>query len=209
MRPIATFRTAALLLAGLLAPSLLTQCKTTGKSYKDISYDPAKLKTPPGHGMERKEYPFDEQGNYRKDWVKSNANGRDRSAAGVAETAVAAAAPGTESAPSSAATYPSYAEASAARATGGFAGPAGSATAPGASTTALAATPAGESGGAIELASAGTSSSAAPAAQYHKVTSGDTLFSLASRYRTSVSELKRVNGLSGDSIRAGQSLRIP
>jgi LysM repeat protein len=187
----------------------LTQCKTTGKSYKDISYDPAKLKTPPGHGMERNDYPFDEQGNYRKDWVKSNASGRDRSAAGVAETAVAAAAPGTEPAPSAAAPYPSYAEAAAARATSAFVGPAGAATAPGASTTTLAATPAGESGGAIELASAGTSHSAAPAAQYHKVTSGDTLFSLASRYRTSVSELKRVNGLTGDSIRSGQSLRIP
>jgi membrane-bound lytic murein transglycosylase D len=41
------------------------------------------------------------------------------------------------------------------------------------------------------------------------VTSGETLFSLASRYHTSVSELKRVNGLTGDSIRTGQSLRIP
>lgn len=66
---------------------------------------------------------------------------------------------------------------------------------------------------AVELASAGLESATpAPAplpTSYHKVGSGDTLFALAGKYNTSVPELKRVNGLSGDNIRVGQSLRIP
>jgi LysM repeat protein len=209
-------RTIVYLATAVLAPLFLTQCKTAAKSYKDVSYDPAKLKTPAGHGLDRNDYPFDESGAYRKDWVKSNTGGRDRSASPQvgATTAVAAA---DTSAPSSAPTsYPTYAEASAARSSGSYIGPAGD--------TAGSGVPNGGSvvpngGSGVELASAGSSSAAsttapaAPAApagtSYHKVGSGDTLFALASKYHTSVPELKRVNGLSGDSIRAGQSLRIP
>lgn len=209
-------RSVLFLVTGLLAPVLLTQCKTTAKSYKDVSYDPAKLKTPAGHGLERNDYPFDENGAYRKDWVKNNTGGRDRSASPQVETTTAVASADTAPSSSPASTsYPTYAEAAAARASGDFVGPAGAAVG---ATTGAAATlaslpdPAAGAGG-VELASAGMTSSApvpAPAApSYHKVNSGDTLFALASKYNTSVPELKRVNGLSGDSIRAGQSLRIP
>lgn len=206
MRPVSLHRTAAFLLAGILAPLFLTQCKTTSKSYKDISYDPSKLKTPAGHGMERNDYPFDEQGNYRKDWVKGNTTGRDRSASPGSDPATAAPA-GTEAAPQGSTSYPNYAEASAARESGNFVGPAGSSGT--SAETATASPAAGESTSGVELASAGTGTAASSTPSYHKVTNGDTLFSLASRYHTSVSELKRVNGLTGDSIRAGQSLRIP
>ncbi len=193
------FRVAALLAAGVIAPLLFTQCKTSAsKTYKDVSYDPAKLKTPTGHGMDRKNYPFDEQGNYRKDWVKSNASGRDRSASPGASPAPQLAE--TESAAPASTTYPTYAEASAALA--GAGNSAGSADASGAMT--LASAP--SSGGGAPAASAPATP---PPASYHKVSSGDTLFALANRYSTSVSELKRVNGLSGDSIRVGQSLRLP
>jgi LysM repeat protein len=204
MRHVPTLRTAAFLLTGVLAPLFLTQCKTTSKSYKDISYDPSKLKTPAGHGMERNDYPFDEQGNYRKDWVKSNSSGRDRSASPGSDPAPAVAATGTEAAPQGSTSYPSYAEAAAARESGNFVGPAG---ATDAATSTAASSPTPEGGSGVELASAGSAPASSPS--YHKVTSGDTLFSLASRYNTSVSELKRVNGITGDSIRAGQSLRIP
>lgn len=204
MSHVKTLRTAAFLLTGVLAPLFLTQCKTTTKSYKDISYDPSKLKTPAGHGMERNDYPFDEQGNYRKDWVKSNSSGRDRSASPGSDPAPAVAATGTEAAPRGSASYPNYAEASAARESGNFVGPAGSTDA---ATSTPSSPPAPGGGSGVELASAGSAPASPPS--YHKVTSGDTLFSLASRYNTSVSELKRVNGLTGDSIRAGQSLRIP
>jgi LysM repeat protein len=191
----------------LISPLFLTQCKTVTKSYKDVSYDPAKLKTPAGHGMEKKDYPFDESGNYRKDWVKENSSGRDRSANKVAEapTEVASTTPASSG---QGGAYPTYAEASASRNAGDFVGPAGVA---GVSAGAIAGTGGTGSSETTVLASAGeTPAPATPApASYHKVASGDTLFSLAGRYHTSVSELKRVNGLSGDSIRTGQSLRIP
>jgi LysM repeat protein len=69
----------------------------------------------------------------------------------------------------------------------------------------LASAPVGETAPVV-LASA-PAEAAAPS--YHKVVSGDTLFAIANRHDTSVADLKRVNGLTGDSIRPGQSLRIP
>jgi LysM repeat protein len=210
------------LVAGVLAPVMLTQCKSTAKSYKDVSYDPGKLKTPAGHGLERKDYPFDESGAYRKDWVKNNSGGRDRSASPQAETETTTAVAGARKAPATtpaSTSYPTYAEAAAARASGDSIGSAVEAGGVGAT---LANVPdPGLSAGGVELASAGmTNRAPAPAVapapapapvatKYHKVNSGDTLFALASKYKTSVPELKRVNGLSGDGIRVGQSLRIP
>ena len=38
---------------------------------------------------------------------------------------------------------------------------------------------------------------------------GDTLSEIASRFRVSFKRLKEVNGLSGDTIRIGQKLKIP
>lgn len=221
MRTIEPLRLVSCLLFGILVPPFVTQCKSTSSaSYKDVSYDPAKLKTPAGHGMERNDYPFDEQGNYRKDWVKSNAAGKDRSASPGAAPAPAPqmASTSTEGTPAPAnASYPTYAEASAARETGDYLGPATGAVAAGAAAAGL---PDGGAGGAVTLASAGVGESApmtlasatapAPAApSYHKVASGDTLFAIANRHNTSVSDLKRINGLTGDNIRPGQSLRIP
>jgi len=196
-------RALSCLLCGVLSPFILTQCKTTSGTYKDVSYDATKLKTPAGHGLEKKDYPFDESGAYRKDWVKSNASGRDRSATQSAESSTQLASTSTtESGTSGSNSYPTYAEASAARASGNFVGPAGE-TSPGPS----------ETGESIVMTSAPSSPPApqAPASSptYHKVKSGDTLFSLSSRYGTSVAELKRLNGLKGDSIRVGQSLRVP
>lgn len=43
----------------------------------------------------------------------------------------------------------------------------------------------------------------------HTVARGDTLFSLARRYNTTVSAIKSANGLSSDMIRIGQVLTIP
>ena len=198
-----------LLLAGVLCPPFLTQCTSTTKTYKDVNYDPAKLKTPAGHGLERDDYPFDESGAYRKDWVKGNTKGRDRSASPQAETSTSIAS--TESAASGGSSgssaYPSYAEASASRSSGNFVGPAGGT---GASAPVLAESPGAPAQGETVLASSPAPvKSQSTAARYHKVSSGDTLFSLAARYKTSVAEIKRINGLSGDSIRSGQSLRIP
>lgn len=213
MRTTESLRLVACLLFGVLVPPFLTQCKTSAaKSYKDVSYDPAKLKTPAGHGMERNDYPFDEQGNYRKDWVKSNATGKDRSAspgAAPAPQLASATTDGTDAPAPTNTTYPTYAEASSARESGAsFVGPATGA-APGGTDGAvtLASAPAGEIAP-VTLASAGLPE-AAPTPSYHKVASGDTLFAIANRHSTSVADLKRINGLTSDSIRPGQSLRIP
>ncbi|MCB1204856.1 MAG: LysM peptidoglycan-binding domain-containing protein [Verrucomicrobiae bacterium] len=217
-------RLSGVLLLAVLAPLLLTQCKTTVRSYKDVSYDPAKLKTPVGHGMERNDYPFDEQGNYRKDWVKNDTGGRDPSAIKRPDpapvTADAATLASAEPAASSGhAGYPTYAEAAAARKSGNFVGPAGNAasgsltiptTAGVPETAAMTLAEAGSGSTPVVLASAGSTVTAAPAAaQYHRVVSGDTLYAIANRYGTNLSDLKRVNGLTSDQIRPGQSLRLP
>ena len=152
----------------------LTQCRTGGGSYQDIEYDPTTLKTPSGHGMEKRDYPFDDDGNYRKDWVKNKTRGKTRSSNKLAD--------------------PEYGTSSSTAANGGQP-PGGTAYAGPAAAPAPPAPPATPS---------------APAKpSYHKVVSGDTLYSLSQRYGTSVAELKRVNGLTSDSIRVGQSLRVP
>jgi N-acetylmuramoyl-L-alanine amidase len=43
----------------------------------------------------------------------------------------------------------------------------------------------------------------------HVIVRGDTLSAIADRYRVSLSELRRHNGIKGDRIRIGQVLRIP
>jgi len=51
--------------------------------------------------------------------------------------------------------------------------------------------------------------SEADADRTHRVRSGDTLTTIARRYRVSVTELRRANRLRGDRIRIGQQLRVP
>lgn len=43
----------------------------------------------------------------------------------------------------------------------------------------------------------------------HTVAKGDTLYGLARKYGSTVSQIKSANGLSGDLIRIGQKLKIP
>jgi len=166
-------------MAALPCVLLLTQCQTTPKkSYKSAEYSPDKLATPPGHGMTKKHYPFDDQGHYRKDWVRNQSNSRAKSSykgfasSSSSETAQTTSDTRPRTEPRSSSPYPDY---------------------------------------------VGNSSSPPPVSQpdpkpsarYHKVVSGDTLYSLSRRYGVSVSSLKQTNGLSGDLIRQGQSLRIP
>ncbi|MDF1657570.1 MAG: LysM peptidoglycan-binding domain-containing protein [Verrucomicrobiales bacterium] len=172
-------RTLCLFAAGLLLPLLLTQCKSTGGSYQDIEYDPSTLKTPSGHGMEKKEYPFDDEGKYRKEWVRNKSTGKTRSASKLPENEIASTNLSPPSTGSSA----------------GYYGPAD----------------AGEvaSNEAMEVAAVSPSVPAPVSANYHKVVSGDTLYSLSQRYGTSVDALKNANGLTSNNIRTGQSLRLP
>jgi LysM repeat protein len=43
----------------------------------------------------------------------------------------------------------------------------------------------------------------------HVVASGDTLWGLSRKYNVSVADIKQANGLTGDTIMTGQTLRIP
>lgn len=45
-------------------------------------------------------------------------------------------------------------------------------------------------------------------AQYYKIKQGDTLGGIAARYKTSVSKLRSLNGIRGNNIRAGRSIRV-
>ena len=53
-----------------------------------------------------------------------------------------------------------------------------------------------------------TTSPNRPAAVYHAVVSGDTLYGISRRYGVSVDEIKRLNALPGNTISVGQQLRI-
>lgn len=51
-------------------------------------------------------------------------------------------------------------------------------------------------------------SASAGGAVYHKIRRGDTLGGIAARYHVSINQLRRLNGIKGNNIRAGKSLRI-
>lgn len=187
-------------MAGLLCLMFFSQCQTTSTSgtkgktrksqsykitkksnsgaYKKSGFSSEKLATPSGHGMTKKQYPFDDQGNYRRDWVRSGSSSRTKSSRSgykVASTQTSNNSGSTPPAPASPSKYPDY--------VGNTAPTHSQPTAP---------VPAPK-----------------PSARYHKVASGDTLYSLSRKYRVSVSALQKTNGLSGNLIRTGQSLRIP
>ncbi len=62
----------------------------------------------------------------------------------------------------------------------------------------------------VEVKSASRTSSGASngRAVYHKIRNGETLGSIAAKYKVSVSQLQKLNGIKGTAIRAGKSIRI-
>ena len=178
------------------APLFMTQCRSVGGTYQDIEYDPTTLKTPDGHGMKKEDYPFDDAGNYRKDWVKNKEQGRTRSSYDM---------PDPEPSVVSAA-------AEAARVSGSIA-PTSPPAAPLQPVNSITSAPYSKVGGSSAQAGYSTPDTLTAAAlhssSYHRVKSGETLYSISRRHNTSISELKRVNGLTSDTIRSGQSLRLP
>src|SRR5690606_33315272 len=48
-----------------------------------------------------------------------------------------------------------------------------------------------------------------PSIRTHTIRRGDTLYSLARRYNTSVDALRKLNNLKGSSLSTGQRLRVP
>lgn len=53
-----------------------------------------------------------------------------------------------------------------------------------------------------------SANSVAPSKVYYKVKNGDTLSRIAQKYHTSVTKIKKLNGLRSDFLRIGQKLRI-
>jgi membrane-bound lytic murein transglycosylase D len=58
-------------------------------------------------------------------------------------------------------------------------------------------------------ASSTTASANNGAPRMYRVRPGDTLFSIARQFSTTVAQLKQLNGLAGDSIKVGDQLRLP
>ena len=59
-----------------------------------------------------------------------------------------------------------------------------------------------------ETQSTSSTKSKSGKAVYHRIRQGDTLGGIAAKYGVSVSQLRRLNGLRGNNIRAGKSLRV-
>ena len=179
------------------APLFMTQCRSVGGTYRDIEYDPTTLKTPDGHGMKKEDYPFDDAGNYRKEWVKNKEQGRTRSSYDMPDPETVVVSEAAEAARVSGSTAP-------------MSPPPAAALQPVNSTTSAHYSEVMGSSDSAGYSTADTLTAAAfNTSSYHRVMSGETLYSISRRYNTSVSELKRVNGLTLDTIRSGQSLRLP
>ena len=54
----------------------------------------------------------------------------------------------------------------------------------------------------------GNGTSNSKGATYHRIRNGDTLGGIALRYNTTVSKLRQLNGIKGNNIRAGKTLRV-
>ena len=171
----------AILLAGCAL--ILIGCAGKPK-YKSVSQQDAKLATPP-HNLSAAEYPFDDDGRYRKDWVANPKTAKRTSSRRSTPTQTVAAnttpppayRPPASSPP--AYTPPAYSP-------------------PPAPTPAPAPRP-----------QPAPPKPAAPKARYHTVVKGDTLYSISRKFSVTVSQLKATNGLTSDTIRLGQTLRVP
>lgn len=63
--------TRALFLATALGIAFFVTPEAAAQRAEDIIFAPSKIKTIPGHGMSKAEYPYDEGGKYRKEWVNT------------------------------------------------------------------------------------------------------------------------------------------
>ncbi len=158
--------------AASLCAVLLSGCVNPG--YPSASVTAEKIATP-SNSLPHHEYPFDDKGNYRKDWVVPP---RGRS--------------------STSSSSGSYASSSG-----------GSTTRRSTSTSSSSSSSSSRTSSSTSSSSSSSAAKPKPAARYHKVQSGDTLYGISRKYGVSVSSLKSVNGLSSDLIRIGQTLRIP
>lgn len=160
---------------------LAVGCSSNKPPYAKVGYDGDKLTTPP-HNLSAYEYPFDDDGTYRKDWVTDKNAKRPKKWFGK-KSSDSSSSPSTTVASNTTPPPPPT------RTT--TSGPPPSAYTPPPPRPAPAPKP------------------TPPKARYHTVAKGDTLFGISRRYGVSVTQLKSTNGLRSDLIRIGQTLRVP
>lgn len=196
---LATHLLAKLLLVAALP--WITQCGHIG-GYKSVVYSKEKLATPPTTLSER-EYPFDEKGNYRTDWVKGGSTKpRSKSSFRTASASPAQTLPS----PSQPAPPPSSSrsQAKAKKQKPSMTVASNTTQAPKPPSppvyTPAPTPPPPKPKPPVEKK---------PQARYHTIAKGDTLWGISRKYKIPVDAIKSANGLSSDLIRPGQTLRLP
>ncbi len=218
--------TALLLAAALFSVS----CKSSSKPQKLPKNLPkinvSSSASSPRHSMSRGEYPFDERGNYVTAWAAEGSNRSGSSAAtSSADYASWRDSHGSNSSPArqpvsvpvKATSKPSRRSTtmtlSSTAPTTRISPPA---PAPTPARTASSPPPASRpptvtttSTAPKKPAPAPVKKPAAPATVSHTVKSGDTLYGIALRYKSTVAKIKAANGLQSDLIHPGKTLRVP
>jgi LysM repeat protein len=206
----------------------LVSCKSSPKKGLPKNLPKINVKSsaaPPKHNMNRGEYPFDERGNYIAAWAAEGSRGGGNIPAPQVETPVELPSPEPE--------RPTRSQSRSSRMVVSSAPPPmpqpvipppPSRPAP---TPSLRTTPPPTSRPSTSVASSSsssptrkpTTSSSTPKPKpkpkptsstlTHTVKSGDTLYALALRYKSSVAKIKSASGISSDKLKIGQKLRIP
>jgi LysM repeat protein len=200
-----------------LATSLLCLSLGACKSTKPKSgYSEVVDYTTPNTNLTQSEYPFDEQGNYLADVVSGKKKGSKNKT-----TAATQSYPETYEKPpeTTVASTPNYETPPAA--TSNPYAPVYASGESGSGSTASNSKPKSTSSPGSSKPKSTTASKPKPKPKTvakpkpksstvsHTIKKGDTLYGLANRYGTSVSAIKKANGLSSDMLRDGRSLKIP
>jgi LysM repeat protein len=207
----------SLLPFALLAPALaLVACKSSPP--KGVPKNLPKINVsssaaPPKHNMNRGEYPFDSKGNYVAAWAAEGSRGGGNVPAPQPRYEEPEPEP-TYTAPVSRSTKPSKTASPTRMVVSTTPTPTVTRSAP--PPTVRVSPPSSSASSSSTVASAPkpapkpkpkpkpTSSTVV-----HTVKSGDTLYGLALRYKTSVAKIKSASGISSDLLRIGQKLKIP
>jgi LysM repeat protein len=206
----------------------LVSCKSSPKKGLPKNLPKINVKSsaaPPKHNMNRGEYPFDERGNYIAAWAAEGSRGGGNIPAPQVETPVELPSPEPE--------RPTRSQSRSSRMVVSSAPPPmpqpvipqpPSRPAP---TPSLRTTPPPTSRPSTSVASSSSSSPTrkpttsssttkpkpkpkpTSSTLTHTVKSGDTLYALALRYKSSVAKIKSASGISSDKLKIGQKLRIP
>ena len=205
----------------LLAPALaLVSCKSSPpkgvpKNLPQINVSSSAA--PPKHNMNRGEYPFDARGNYVAAWAAEGSRGGGNVPAPQPRYEEPEPEP-TYTAPVSRSTKSQKAPSSTRMVVSTTPAPPSTRSAP---PPTVRVSPPSSSASSSSRATVASTPKPAPkptpkpkpkptsSTVVHTVKSGDTLYGLALRYKTTVAKIKSASGISSDLLRIGQKLKIP